>query len=267
MAALTALALALAAQQYPNGFPGGPVDPWGKTESLTSFKARHDFDSLATGERKSKEVEIAVLAVEDRQATVSYKIGKFEAYTTSTRDVPGSFHIDKERVLELKDPVDEELTLAGKKMTCRLTQARVKVGGVRKPGDAFDVEGPSKEVDSLKVWTNDQIPGGVARFEWVRHPFNLERGTPTRHKGEVTKFDEKLTIGKETVSCCIFTTKTTDAFGGEETCRAWHSNDVPGKVARIETERKVKDKILKEEWVITEITKSLLKLDFKKKDK
>lgn len=258
MTALTMFVAALAAQRYPTEYPGGPVDPWGKTQSLTILRARHEFDALTDGARKSRDIEISVLTVGEREATIGWNLGTSLAHTTMTRDVPGSFRIEKERVLELKPATEEELTVVGMKFTCKLTHARIKVGGVRKPGDAFDVEGPSKEVDTLKVWTTDRIPGGVAKLEWDRHPFNVERGEPTRHRGEVTKLDEKLAFGKSTLTCCIFTIQTVSPRRSEETVRAWHCDDVPGKVARIEIERKRKDRTLKDEWVITEIDKTLL---------
>jgi len=251
---MSAIALAifcLLPQDHPVSFPGGPFDPWGPAGFLTTLTVRHEFDGPFVGQgRVNKTSKISVVSVEPDKVKVMTESDKMKSIREYGRDVPGSFWITKDRVIDAKTST-EEVTVAGKKFSCKVTTVRIKVGG------------ESKEEDLLKVWQTDQIPGGVAKFERVRHAFNLERDPGDKTVAEITELDQTLTIAGKKVKCAIMTATENDTFNLTTVIKAWHSDEVPGKVAKITTERKLKDRTDTAEWTVTEFARSIL--DPKKK--
>ncbi len=248
------LALLLAAQVYPVGHPGGPADPWGKCKSLTSFKARQVSDHMdPTQDKVTRDIETSVMTIDETEVSVSSTFGTLKSLSTYSRSAPGWFRVSNDRVIDQKTSEKQEVTIDGKKFSCALTEVRFQPGGV------------SKAVDTLKTWTSPSVRGGMVKFELVRHASNLENSLSTTYTGEVTKLDDPLTIGGKKVDCAVFTTKDVNAFGVETLYQAWHSDAVPGKIARILSERRIKDRIVKVDWILTEFQEPIVDLKLKKK--
>jgi len=237
---MTAVILLLAAQVYPVGYPGGPADPWGKGKSGTSFKARQVSDHMdPTQPKVTRDIEGSVAAIDGTEVSVSCTNAKLKTLSTYLRAAPGWFGVSRDRVIDEKTTERQEITVDGKKILCTLTEIQFKPGGV------------SRATDTLKTWTSPVVRGGMAKFQLLRHASNLEDSVSSSYSGEITKLEDALTIDGKKVDCAVFTTREVNAFDVETTYQAWHSDAVPGKIARILSEKTIKERIVKAEWTMT----------------
>jgi hypothetical protein len=211
-------------QGHPLGYEAGPVDPWGTGE--LGIKVRAEVTRIRK-DSKSTELYISALLGRNEKKIEVVTISKTDkSIMTRTRDVAGSYHIEPEQVLETKTG-EEKIAVAGKTLDCKVTTVKFKVLG-------------SDDQETLKVWQSAQVPGGVARYEKLRpyDPVDADK----KLSGEVTRWDETLSVGDQKVTCCVFTSR---GWGGVKV-EAWHCDTLPGKVARIVTQRGDE----REEWSV-----------------
>lgn len=225
---ISALALALALQEAAER-----RDPWiGFGPGSWVVISRRTKDGEKVTERKEKHVLLEPREGTPRRQTFEEKEGAFVPTSKETTHVQGAEAAGSEWG-EAKTRA-EELTVDGKKLACTVSEHVVEkeeAKGKLVVWRTADAKIPYREI--VRDGPDIALTADIVRLE-----VSIERGTrKDAHAVRVVAFGEKLKVGTRELACAVEEWKAEETRGGVArtgTFKRWLSNDVPGRVARME---------------------------------
>jgi len=210
----------------------GRRDPWsGFGVGSWVVVSRKTTTGGTTVERKEKSIIVAVDKDTPTREIQIEKDGKFAPSTSRSTHSPG---VIAEKEMKAGASRQEELTVGSKKLACTVTEYQHEEKGVTAKLTLWkcaDVKIPYREL--AKDGADFALLPDVVKVE-----LSLEReNRKERHRLQVASLEDKVKVGDREIACVIEDWSGEEEKGAElreMKSRRWLSNEVPGRIVRLE---------------------------------